>query len=89
MPDTVKMGVGVGLLLHLLQIPMFYNSSPRGLSLVFLGLTQFLYMLPAAIIAGVARRTRLLQGILIVSGITFLIWGAMCGALATYQLSRH
>ncbi len=85
MTDTIKAGIVLGLLLHFLQIPIYYSHSldfGNGVAfLIMAGLTQLLYMIPGTLIALLLRRTRMAQGILLVAGFTFLASAVTCGAL--------
>jgi hypothetical protein len=82
MQDTVKAGIKIGLLLHLLQIPFHYGGGADWKTVAqFVWVTQLLYMLPSIMVALVCRKIRVSQGMLIVAGLTFLFSVATCGAL--------
>ena len=46
---------------------------------LFIGISQFVYMLPLMIYAGVAKKPRLLQGLAVGAGVTFLVNAACFG----------
>lgn len=67
-----SIGAGIGLLclLHLLQIVFVADALE---ALFFMGVTQLVYALPAALVLAVKGRTRTMGGVLIGAGITFLL----------------
>jgi len=67
-------GIGITLLLHLL----LFLVPP---AIFFIGLTQLIYVIPAAIIAFSKGKKEIGQGILIGAGITFLVNTACFGAV--------
>jgi hypothetical protein len=69
-------GIGLALVLHLLQLPVAIGSD--GASLLFLSVSQLLYEVPALIIALVMRRTNLALGILIGATLSFLVAFGTC-----------
>ena len=75
---SVRAGIGLVLLLHLLQI-LFVWEDPA--MLVFAGLTQFAYVLPAAIVLAVRGRFRSAAGALLGAGITLLSNALVVAAL--------
>jgi Na+/proline symporter len=72
------LGIGLLLLLHLIQIPLAVMSV--GVSLVAIGLSQLLYVIPAIIIYRRKNRPGMVKGLIIGAAITFLLNGA-CTAL--------
>ena len=84
MPDTVKAGIGFALLLQVLEIAGWFIMSTNqdlGAILVFSGISQIVYLLPAALVTFVTDKTRFSQGILIVMGLRFLLSAAICGKM--------
>jgi hypothetical protein len=71
-------GIGLALVLHLLQIPSAIGTD--GASLLFLSVSQLLYELPALIIALVRHRTNLAIGILIGATLSFFVAFGTCAA---------
>ena len=71
-------GMGVALLLHLIQVPMMAVTG--SFSLAFIGLSQFVYLLPAILVYQRKKRPGVVNGLVIVAGITFLI-NATCTVL--------
>lgn len=72
------LGLGLLLLLHLIQIPLAVIS--MGLSLVAIGLTQLAYVIPAIIIYKKKNRPGVVKGLIIGAAITLLLTGT-CTAL--------
>jgi hypothetical protein len=70
-------GLGLAFLLHLGQIPLGVISS--GISLILIGISQLLYLVPAIIIYSKKGRPDLVKGLLIGGGITFLLNAACTG----------
>lgn len=80
-------GVGLTLLLHILQIPIavvvsFVSSDPYSfiMPLIFFSLTQLVYMVPAILIAMYADKPHIVKGLLIGAGISVLL-NASCADL--------
>ena len=77
-------GAGVGLLfvLHMIQF-LFITGGTE--ALFFMGITQFIYVIPAAIVLAIKGRTRTMGGVLIGAGATFfinaLVFGLLCASL--------
>lgn len=67
---SIGAGIGLLFLLHLLQF-VFVFDAPE--ALFFMGITQFAYALPAAIVLAIQGRTRTMAGVLIGTGITILL----------------
>ena len=80
-------GLGLTLLLHLLQLPFALFSS--GASLLLIGLSQGLYIVPAMIIAGIKHRPGMLIGLLIGAALTFLLSVATCMGLLVAFTPKH
>lgn len=79
-------GIGLTLLLHLLQIPIailvgVLSSDPYAffIPLIFWGVTQLVYMIPAVIIAHKTSKPHLVKGLLIGASISFLLNAACAG----------
>lgn len=72
-------GVGLAFLLHLGQIPLGVISG--GISLILIGISQLLYLVPAIIIYSKKGRPGLVKGLLIGGGITFLLNAACTGLI--------
>jgi len=71
-------GIGLGLLMHLIQIPLVFITFY--LSLLFIGVSQLLYIIPAAIFYHRSGRPGMVKGLIIVAAITFLLNGT-CTAI--------
>ena len=67
------LGLGLLLLMHLIQIPL--AAGTLGLSLIVLGLTQLAYVIPAVIIARRKGRPGIAKGLIIGAALTFLLNG--------------
>jgi hypothetical protein len=79
-------GIGLTLLLHLLQIPMAIlvialSSDPYAflIPLIFWGVSQLIYIIPALIIAYYAKKPHIVKGLLIGASISFLLNAACAG----------
>jgi hypothetical protein len=77
--ETVEVlkGMGLTLLLHLIQVPFFMVSG--GIALAGVGLSQLLYVLPAIFIFRSKGRPGIVKGIIIAAAITFLLNAACFG----------
>ena len=75
----ILLGLGLTLLLHLIQLPLAFLSS--GVSFVLIGFSQGLYIVPAMIIVGIKQRPGMLIGLLIGAALTFLLSAATCMGL--------
>jgi hypothetical protein len=80
-------GIGLTLLLHLLQIPIamlvsFVSSDPYAffVPLIFFSLTQLVYIIPAVLIARYSGKPHIVKGLLIGAGISMLL-NASCAGL--------
>jgi hypothetical protein len=71
-------GIGLGLLPQLIQIPLAAVTSL--ISLVFIGVSQLLYIIPVIVIYGRRRRPGIVKGLAIAAALTFLLNGA-CAAI--------
>ena len=71
-------GLGLLLLLHLIQIP--FAVVTIGISLIVLGLSQLVYVIPAIIISRRKGRPGIAKGLIIGAAITLLLNGT-CTAL--------
>ncbi|MDA1195354.1 MAG: hypothetical protein O2894_09230 [Planctomycetota bacterium] len=80
---SISKGVVLCLVLHSLQLLVPLFSEP--VMLLFVGLTQALYVVPAIIVLAIQGKTKTLSGVLIFSGVTFLlnaaVLGIMCGSM--------
>jgi hypothetical protein len=66
-------GVGLAFLLHLIQIPLTFVTS--FFSLIFIGISQLLYIVPAIVIYHRKGRPGVVKGLIIAAAITFLLNG--------------
>jgi hypothetical protein len=80
-------GVGLTLLLHLLQFPIailvnLVSSDPYAFiaPLIFFSITQLVYMIPALLIAHLTSKPHIVKGLLIGAGISMLL-NASCAGL--------
>jgi hypothetical protein len=71
-------GIGLALVLHVLQIPVAIVT--HGDSLYFVAVSQVLYEVPALVIALVLRRGNLALGLLIGATLSFLVAFGTCAA---------
>ena len=78
-------GVGVGLLLHLIQVPLALITT--FISLIFVGLSQLIYIIPAIVVYRRDGRPDVVKGLIIVAAITFLL-NAACTGLFFASLSN-
>ena len=81
-PYGVGAGLGICFLLHLLQFPI--RELTQGMGILFIGVTQLIYMVPAMIVAGVKHQPGILKGLALGAAITFLLnaacFGIVCGS---------
>lgn len=70
-------GLGLALLLHLIQLPLFFLTS--GVTLAFVGVSQLVYIIPAILIARRKGRPDIGKGLIIGAAVTFLL-NATCFA---------
>jgi hypothetical protein len=89
-PDKVSAhewihGIGLLLLLHILQIP--FALMTYFLSLMFIGLTQLIYVIPAILIYGRKGYLNVVKVLIIGAAITFLLNGT-CVAVIFYRLKN-
>jgi hypothetical protein len=80
-------GLGLTLLLHLLQVP--FGLFSQGASFLLIGLSQGIYIIPAIIIAAVKSRPGIIIGLLIGAGLTFLLSAATCVGLLYLFTKNH
>ena len=80
-PDWV-LGIGLLLLLHLIQIPL--AAMTMGISLIGIGVTQLLYVIPAIIICIRSDRLGMVKGLIIGAALTFLLNG-LCTAVVFWN----
>ena len=79
-------GVGLAFLLHLIQIPFAFATS--FISLIFVGVSQLVYIIPAIIFYWRDGRRGVVKGLIIAAAITFLL-NATCTALVFGNLNIH
>ncbi len=75
---NVWRGIGLALLLHLIQVPLAFLTS--GISLIFLGVSQLVYIIPAIVVYKRNDRSEIVKGLIIAAAITFLL-NATCTVL--------
>jgi hypothetical protein len=75
-------GIGLALLLHLIQIPFAFVT--MFISLIFVGVSQVVYLIPAILHYRSAARPGVVKGLIIAAAITFLL-NATCTALIFSQ----
>ena len=75
----VWIGLGLTLLLHLIQIPLAIVTV--AISLIVLGVSQLLYIIPAIIIYRKKGRPGVVKGLIIGAAITFLLNAACTGLM--------
>ena len=73
----VWIGLGLTLLLHLIQVPLAFMT--MAISLIALGISQLLYIIPAIIIYRKKGRPGIVKGLIIGAAITFLLSAACTG----------
>ena len=83
--DAIR-GFWLAMLLHLLQLPIMWLFFPW---LIFIGLTQWLYLIPAILIAKERGRSSLVRGLIIGGSITFLLNATCFGAFWIAVQSGH
>ncbi len=76
-------GLAVTLALHLLQVPFAIYS--KGISLLFIGITQVVYLFPAFLIAMFRQRYGIAVGLLIGAALTLLLSFAVCAGGIVFQ----
>jgi len=77
-------GIGLALLMHLIQIPL--AAATVFFSLIFMGISQLLYIVPAIFIYRGKGRPGVVKGLIIAAAITFLL-NATCSALVLGNLN--
>ncbi|MGH9837887.1 MAG: hypothetical protein ACREEM_03800 [Blastocatellia bacterium] len=81
--NDVWRGIGLALLFHLIQIPLAVVT--LFISLIFIGLTQLLYIIPAIVIYKRKGRPGVVKGLIIAAAVTFLL-SATCTVLTFTSL---
>jgi hypothetical protein len=76
-------GLGWTLALHSLQLPFALYS--KGVTLLFIGFSQVLYLSPAFIAAMLLRRYGIAVGLLIGGALTLLLSFAVCAGVIVFQ----
>jgi hypothetical protein len=71
--------VALSFLLHVVFLPMLWFSKLGIFVLLFFGVSQLVYVIPAIVWAAAGKRNELLKGLLIGAGISFLL-NALCTA---------
>ena len=96
----VALGFGLAFLLHLLQIPLTLGLWRLNVSIestfgslvnfpfVFIGGTQLVYLIPAALIARLKGKPGLMKGLLIGGALTLLLNGLCFGLFASGAFGR-
>ena len=75
---SVWAGIGLTILLHMIQIPLAFVTS--GIAVFFIGLSQLLYMIPVFVWVLVKQKEpELAKGLAIGAAITFLLNAACFG----------
>ena len=77
-------GVGLAFLLHLIQIPLTFVTA--FVSLIFVGISQLVYIIPAIIFYWRDGRRGVVKGLIIAAAITFLL-NATCTVIFFAALS--
>src|SRR5205085_498167 len=76
--NDLWLGIVLALLLHLIQVPLALLTT--GISLIFVGLSQLIYIIPAILFYRRDDRSDVVKGLIIVAAITFLL-NATCTVL--------
>ena len=84
-PREILRGVGLAFLLHLIQIPFAFVTG--FISLVFVGISQLAYIIPAIIFYWRDGRRGVVKGLVIVAAITFLL-NATCAMILFSALNN-
>jgi hypothetical protein len=83
--DRMRDGLFLGFLLHFIQLPMmiiagaFFGFAP--ITLLFIGVSQLVYMIPAMVINYRRGQLNVMKGLIIISAITFMLNAACFGLL--------
>lgn len=83
----ILLGLGLTLLLHLIQLPLAFISG--GVSFVLIGFSQGLYIVPAVAVAGIKQRPGMMIGLMIGAGLTLLLNAATCAGLIFMLSQAH
>ena len=73
-------GIGLTVLLHVVVQAVLWQFV-AAVGILGIGLVQFLYLVPAAIVCGMLGRQGMVQGIVIAGAITFMLNVAACFGL--------
>src|SRR5262249_16853659 len=84
--EEILRGIGLALLMHLIQLPL--AAITVFTSLIFMGVSQLLYIIPAIVIYRRKGRPGVVKGLIIAAAITFLL-NATCSALVLSNLNIH
>jgi hypothetical protein len=89
---NVWKGFGLALLLQLLQIPIglalsLFDSGAFLGSIIFIGVSQLVYMIPAIVIAAGKGLPHIVKGLIIGAAVVFLL-NAACAGVVFYSLSQ-
>lgn len=76
--SDVALGIGLAFILHALQLPLAFVTLM--MALVFIGVSQLLYLIPAILIAKRKQRPGIVKGLIIGASVTFLL-NAACFAI--------
>jgi hypothetical protein len=87
-------GFGFSVLLHILQIPIclllsLYDRDTPMFSLLFIGVSQLIYMIPAIIIAGVKGKSHIMKGLIIGASVVFLLNAACTGLFFALMINSY
>ena len=77
-------GIGLGLLLQVIQIPLGVVTSL--ISLIFIGVSQLLYIIPVIVIYGRKGRPGIVKGLAITAALIFML-NATCTVIFFAALS--
>ncbi len=83
--DSVGWGFLVGVLAHI-PVQLVLLPLTSGMSLVAIGLSQLIYIVPLAILAARNSAREMTKGLLIAAGITFLL-NAVCFGIVLKSLA--
>ncbi|MGH9837888.1 MAG: hypothetical protein ACREEM_03805 [Blastocatellia bacterium] len=81
------LGVALAFLLHIFQIPLLVlagellNGEYAFAPILFIGLSQLVYILPAILLAHRRKKGGVVKGLCIGAGITFLLNGTCLGVM--------
>jgi hypothetical protein len=80
----IFLGIGVGLALHIIQLPvvfvgMTFDLHLAAVSAIFIGVSQLVYVVPAIVVCLLKGRSGIVIGLVIIAAITFLLNAACWG----------